>query len=239
VDVYLHDRIHGVTLRVSASGDAAGGFGASISGDGMYTTFYGSYPLSPRDTNRFNDVFVFSPLAPVERAGPVLGVAARGSGPTAPCAASSEYTRVGSRGAHQDVTPSVFPHAVSVEAWAFEDETHYDERSVVRFKYRIDVSHSPAAPSARTADVRIQLSWDNDTDYDLYVYDTDGELLAVSYNTNLSPILRPLSDWATGAGEVVLLPRVPHCKDLRVEIVNNFGLPTPEMTLDTTLGSFE
>ncbi|HEX9696736.1 MAG TPA: hypothetical protein VGB64_10555 [Actinomycetota bacterium] len=232
-DVYVHDRTHGVTLRVSTSGDVGGGFNPNISGDGMYITFYGNYPLSYRDTNAFNDVFVFSPFALTEQAGPFLGVAAKGSVPTAPCTSSSEYARVGVAGAHEDVTPPLFP---GIETVATQDARNYNERSVVRFKYRIDASKSSAAPSARTADVRIALSWDytgdinlsGASDFDLYVYDANDELLAYGYTPN-----------DTGGGEVVLVSQVPHCSDLRVDIVNNQGLPPNKMALDTTLVNLE
>lgn len=249
-DVFVHDRTNGETLRVSPSGDVAGGYAPQISGDGMFTTFYGSYPLSHRDTNKFNDVFVFSPLVTQDQNDHLLGcaagedeclptVAANASVRTAPCSASSEYTRVGLAGAHEDVTPSLFP---SIETIVAHDPRAYTERSVVRFKYRIDVSQSSAAPSARTADVRIALSWDNPygllvyDDYDLYVYDANGELLAYSFNTNGS-VYYPFG--STGSGELVLVSPVPHCSDLRVDIVNNLGLPTTKMALDTTLGSLE
>lgn len=246
-DAYVHYRDPGVTLRIStsdevgggfppsavASAPVGGGFAPSISGDGMYTTFHGSYPLSYRDTNAFNDVFVFSPLAFTEQTGPVLRVAPKGSVPTAPCAASSEYTRVGVAGSHEDVTPSPFE---GIETVVTHDGRRYDERSVVRFKYRIDVSHSSAATSARTADVRIALSWDYAgdinpsglSDFDLYVYDANDELLAYSFTDN-----------TTGSGEVVQVSQVPHCSDLRVDIVNNQGLPPDNMALDTTLRNLE
>ncbi len=153
-----------------------------------------------------------------------MPLAVHAADPTAPCAPSSEYSNVGLSGAHEDVTPSLIP-------WLPHDpqEGYYTEDTVVRFKYRIDVSGSPAKPSAQTADVRIALNWDNTSDYDLYIYNADGELLAADYQNNFS----------VGPGELVFLPRVPHCTDLRVDIVNNLGLPTIEMTLDTTLGGLE
>ncbi len=103
------------------------------------------------------------------------------------------------------------------------------EARPVRFKYRVDVSGSAATPSARTADVRIALDWDDDSDYDLYVYDSNDELLTYSYSFN----------WVAGAGEAVFLPQLAHCTDLRVDVVTYLGLPTNEMTLDTSVGGLE
>lgn len=224
-DVYVHDRANGETLRVSINGDLSGGFDSQISGDGLYTTFYGTNQLSQNDTNTFDDVFVFSPLLISELAGPTQR-SAHGSVPTAPCSVSSEYTRVGLAGAHEDVTPVLIPGKEDV---ADRDAYSYPERSVVRFKYRLDISRSSVSPFAQMADVRIALSWDNDSDYDLFIYDDKDELLAYSYRNNFE----------TGRGELALVSQIPHCSDLRVDIVNTLGLPTREMTLDTTLGRLE
>ena len=158
-----------------------------------------------------------------------MPVAAQAADPTAPCAESSEYTRLGLSGVHEDVTPSStlsWPYIVLDE----EGSGNYPEESAVRFRYRVDVSGSSAKPLAQTADVRIALSWDNTSDYDLYVYDGNGELLSAGDQSNIL---------AVGPGELVFLPQVPHCTDLQVDIVNYLGLPTSEMALDTTLGDLE
>lgn len=62
-DVFIHDRVHRTTFRISAAGDRAGGVTPRISGDGLHTVFSGIYALSRRDSNTFEDIFVFSPLA--------------------------------------------------------------------------------------------------------------------------------------------------------------------------------
>ncbi len=236
-DVFLHDRTDKTTLRISTSGDVAGGLAPRISGDGMHTVFYGGYPLSERDTNAFNDIFVYSPLAVEEWFSPDLGCTPgrgvvcpiTGGSPTAadvvpaaPCGKSSEYTNVGLAGAHEDVTPSLIPY--HFRNWPKET---YAEDSVVRFKYRIDVSGSSLKPTAHASDVTIALRWDNPSDFDLYVYYANGEPLTFSY--------KPPGE----SEESVFLPQVPHCTDLRVDVVNSTGLPPLKMTLDTTLGDLK
>jgi hypothetical protein len=140
--------------------------------------------------------------------------------PTAPCETSAEYARVGLSGAHEDVTPAVIPALpYLVTTGGYQDE------SVVRFKFRIDLSGSAENPSATLADVLIVLDWDNDTDFALVVYDADGVRLAADDSW------QPVDE----SNENVLLPRLPHCTDLRVDVVNSDGLTPGEMTLDTTL----
>lgn len=158
--------------------------------------------------------------------------------PTAPCAQSSEYGNVGLAGAHEDVTPALIPDpAIHGDPFSATD---YPEESVVRFKYRIDVSGSAENPSALTADVRIALRWDNGvSDYDLYVYDANGELLAGN-NGGLGNLNNgDLLNGDVSGLEKQFLPHMPHCTDLRVDVVNYEGLPPSEMTLDTTLGELE
>jgi Tol biopolymer transport system component len=62
-DVFLHDRVTGVTTRVSISSSGAQGNGASglamISADGRYVAFTsGASNLVPGDTNQTGDVFI-------------------------------------------------------------------------------------------------------------------------------------------------------------------------------------
>ncbi len=157
----------------------------------------------------------------------LLPMAAHAADPTAPCEQSSEYTNVGLAGAHEDVTPELIPGVPGDLLDDPDSEGNYRDESVVRLKYRIDVSGSSTTPSAQTADVRITLRWDNESDYDLYVYDASGELA------------RSPSFVLTGGVERIFLPQVAHCTDLRVDIINAVGLPTNEMTLDTTIGGLE
>ncbi len=227
-DVFLHDRSTKRTIRISFPGQGSEGDlpsdSAQVSGDGKAIAFRSDLKLSDDDVNGERDVFIYqrsSPRVTEERVGPLT------SSPTASCGASSEYTTVGLAGAHEDVMPAVVPDAPE-SLLAGDAPAHYPDHSVVRFKYRIDVSGSSTKPSAQMAGVKIALRWDypNVSDYDLYVYDANGELLAYSFKYN------PLR----GINESVVLSRVPHCSDLRVDIVTNLGLPKLEMTLDTTLG---
>jgi len=243
-DVFVHDRTSGETLLISGlisgSGSSSAAYRPRISGDGMSTAFDTYTHLTFNDTNNFSDVFVFSPLAAAE-AFPIVGctsgatgcfpyVVADASLPTPRCGTSSEYAVVGPAGAHEDVTPAVTPSLlIDILAHPLRptDYSDYPEGSVVRFKYRIDVSGTSTKPFARTAGVRIGLRWDNTTDYDLYVYDANAHLLALSIHDNNSN---------HDSSEAVFIPHVRHCADLRIDVVNALGLPTTEMTLDTTIG---
>ena len=152
------------------------------------------------------------------------------STPTAPCADSAEYSRVGLLGAHEDVTPPAIPSAVDFVT-AGGREGIYQDQSVVRFTYRIDVSGSASKPAAQAGDVTVALRWDDGftvSDYDLYVYAANGDFLSRS---NSGPAGLDLS-----GTETVFLPEVAHCTDLRVDILNFSGLPPSEMTLATTIG---
>ncbi len=146
--------------------------------------------------------------------------------PTAPCAESTEYARVGLAGAHEDVTPSLMPGWPGADPLVDHD---YGDDSAVRFRYRIDISGSPAHPFAQTADVRIVLSFDSPSAYALYVWDANGELLG--WDARYTYVGR--------ATEIVFLPQVSHCADLRVDVVTLIGLPLDELALDSTLGSLE
>jgi hypothetical protein len=77
-------------------------------------------------------------------------------------------------------------------------------------------------PDATAADVTVTLTWDNRSDYDLYVYDGADEIL--SYSNSFNP--------STGVGrEEVVLTALPHCTDLRIDVLNYLGLPTLAMEL--------
>lgn len=99
----------------------------------------------------------------------------------------------------------------------------YRQESVVAFDYVLDVSGSTATPDAQQATVAIALGWDNDSDFDLYVYDAAGNVLSDANSFN------PLD----GSGEAASLGNVAHCTVLRIEVVNYAGVPTSAMTLDT------
>ena len=140
--------------------------------------------------------------------------------PTPPCEESEEYATLGLDGATEDVEPALIP-AVGHDIL----EEPYREEAVTRYRYRLDVSGSEELPTAIRADVRFAVTWDNDGDFDLYVYDADGELLGSS--TQFNP--------QAGAGETVQLSQIDHCADLTVEIVNYLASPLTTMEMRTTV----
>ena len=150
--------------------------------------------------------------------------------PTAPCEASEDYATLGIDGAVEEVTPSPVPsfsHDFDdlVEQVTGQDVPNrdYPAQSAVTYLYRLDLSGSEAVPAATTAGVALNLNWDNDGDYDLYVYDTEGNLIGEGQNG-----FNPLD----GAGEAMSLSNAAHCLDFRVDIVNYLGAsPVTEMTL--------
>lgn len=238
-DVFVHDRVHQVTLLLSTSvhvpgnGDEPGSYTPRLSSDGMHTAFASGHPISNRDSNRRFDVFVFSPLPAIENAGPPAKLLI----PAGPCPASPRYERVGLSGAHENVTPSPIPdHGIEWMLYGLDGPYYYSEQSTVRFRYRIDLSGSSKVPRARVADIAVELRWDNVSDYDLWVYDADGELLGGlnggpgNYNNG------NLTKGDLRGIETEVLDQVPHCTDLRVDVVNFNGVPPNEMTLDVTIG---
>ena len=163
------------------------------------------------------------------------------STPTAPCADSAEYTRMGLSGAHEDVVPGA-TWAGPSDAWdgITGDHTFYPEGSVVRFKYRLDISGSAATPAARTADIRIALRWDHGvSDYDLIVYDANGERLANDGGGLLNLNNGDLLAGDTSGRETQFLPQVPHCTDLRIDVVNYLAFDSDGLVLDTMIGALE
>jgi hypothetical protein len=75
--------------------------------------------------------------------------------------------------------------------------------------------------------VNIDLNWDNDGDFDLYVYDSTDSLLGSS------------TDFVADRVETVTLIGAVHCTDFRVEIVNFIAPPALSMTLDTTVSGLK
>jgi hypothetical protein len=140
--------------------------------------------------------------------------------PTPPCATSEQFTTLGIAGKQTSFAPEPVPsvgHDIT--------ETPYNEDSVTRFRYRVDVSGSTTKPFAKTANLTLTLDWDNDSDFDLYVYDKDDAALDDSVSFN------PLD----GAGENVTLTAVAHCTDIRIDVVNYLGLPNSALSLNATL----
>ncbi len=66
----------------------------------------------------------------------------------------------------------------------------------------------------------MNLTWDNDGDFDVNVYDADNKLLGRS------------DDSLQDRVETVTLKGVAQCTDLRVEVVNALAPPALTMTLD-------
>ena len=176
--------------------------------------------------------------AMVVAAAPVGAQEATEPTPTAPCEASEEYTTLGIDGATEDVTPSPVPsfsHDFDdlVEEVTGEDVPNrdYPEQSAVSYLYRLDLSGSDAAPAAKTARVALNLTWDNDADYDLYVYDTEGNLIGEGQN-GFNPI--------DGAGEQMMLSNAAHCTDFRIDIVNYLGAsPVTSMELSAKISGLK
>jgi hypothetical protein len=147
--------------------------------------------------------------------------------PTEPCEVSEEYTTLGLDGTTEDVTPSPIP-AVGTDFDTLVDEDDdsipYHEESTVSYLFRLDLSGSEVVPDASTGNVNLNLMWDNDGDYDLYVYDAEGNAIGEGAN-GFNPI--------NGAGEQMMLSRTAHCTDFRVDIVNYLGV-SPVTAMDLT-----
>jgi hypothetical protein len=148
--------------------------------------------------------------------------------PTPPCATSEQFTTLGIAGKQTSFAPEPVP-SVGHDIISDVQPTPYHEESVTRFRYRVDVSGSTTKPFAKTANLSLTLSWDNDSDFDLYVYDKDDAALDDSVSFN------PLD----GAGEDVTLTAVAHCTDIRIDVVNYLGLPNSALVLNATLTSLK
>ena len=135
--------------------------------------------------------------------------------PTAPCEASEEFVTLGLDGAQESVTPSPIPAVgTDFDDLAEQPMVGYHEQSAVSYQFRLDLSGSDTVVDAKTGNVNINLMWDNDGDYDLYVYDAEGNPIGEGANG-----FNPLD----GAGENMMLSRAAHCTDFRVDIVNYLG----------------
>jgi hypothetical protein len=158
----------------------------------------------------------------------VAPVAAEEPVPTPPCAVSEEYPTLSLAGATQDVTPAAVP-AVGTDA---DDAVGppvpvipYHPQSTVSYRFRLDLSGSPTVPAAKTGNVAINLNWDNDGDYDLYLYDAAGNPTGEA-NNGFNPV--------DGSGESASLSRTAHCTDFRIDIVNYLA-PGPVTNMDLVL----
>jgi hypothetical protein len=136
--------------------------------------------------------------------------------PTPPCPTSTEYPTLGLTGKHEEVDAPLLP-----------DNPVAPEESRVNYTYRLDVSGSETNPYATKANVTVDVNWDNDGDFDLYVYDKDDSLLGSS------------TDFIQDRVETVVLSAAAHCLDFRVEIVNFLAPPPLEMSLDVKVSNLK
>ena len=141
--------------------------------------------------------------------------------PTPPCPTSDKYTTVGLAGKDEAVDPLFLPSAGS------RDEP-FASNSHANYLYRIDVSGSATNPFATKGNVTIDLSWEHDGDYDLYVYDSSDSAIATGQNGFVG--VRP---------ETATLIGLPHCTDIRVEIQNYLAPPSFDMHLKTTISGLK
>ncbi|MGH2692587.1 MAG: hypothetical protein ACRDHM_08810 [Actinomycetota bacterium] len=141
--------------------------------------------------------------------------------PTQPCPTSEQFGTLGIAGKTEMFAPEPVP-SVGHDLGSLVTPVPYHEESVTRFRYRVDVSGSTTKPFANRATVDLILSWDNDTDFDLYVYDAADTLIDSSVSTN------PIS----GSGEILSFPDTAHCTDLRIDVVNYLGLPNSALVLE-------
>ncbi|MGH2692017.1 MAG: hypothetical protein ACRDHM_05895 [Actinomycetota bacterium] len=141
--------------------------------------------------------------------------------PTPPCAVSEEYPTVGLDGKHEDVDSPLLPDSLQALGEPFTSQTY------VSYKYRLDISGSAEKPFATKANVAIDLNWDNDGDFDLYVYDSTDSLIGSS------------TDFVADRIESVVLVGAPQCTDFRIQINNFLAPPSLAMTLDTKVSSLK
>lgn len=156
--------------------------------------------------------------------------------PTAPCTVPADTAVLGVAPTTTEFSPAAVP-AIGTDmddtlrngGFPFPmppiPQVPYHEESAVVFNYIVDLSGSTAAASATTGNVTLDLGWDNESDFDVYVYGADGSL--IGHSTAFNPMY--------GAGETATLADVPHCTLLRVDIVNYAGIATSAMTLNTSL----
>lgn len=121
-DIFVHDRLTGVTERVNEAPDGSQALGASlaaaISGDGCCVAFQSNAPnLVPDDTNGLDDIFVYDRLADATERASVDSDGAAGNGDSSAPAISGDgrYVAFTSRATNlvpggTDAFPDVFVH---------------------------------------------------------------------------------------------------------------------------------
>ncbi|MFS8499377.1 MAG: hypothetical protein FWJ70_14305, partial [Micromonosporaceae bacterium] len=106
----VHDRLTGVTERVSVASDGAPGdansFSASVSADGRYVAFdSGATNLVADDTNGFRDVFVHDRETGVTQRVSVTSDGTQGNGTTSEPAISADGRYVAFESAASNLVP--------------------------------------------------------------------------------------------------------------------------------------
>lgn len=145
--------------------------------------------------------------------------------PTPPCASSAQYQTLGIAGTHKDVATPLVPNIAHNEA-----SQPAPAQSISSVFLRFDSSGSTTVPTATQGQLVLNITWDNQSDFDVYVYDAAGS--EIGSGTTFDP--------EDGAGaESILLAGVKHCTDLRVDVNNYAGLPTSAIDLDVVVSKLK
>ncbi|MBW3662880.1 MAG: hypothetical protein KY469_07250 [Actinobacteria bacterium] len=149
--------------------------------------------------------------------------------PTEPCAAVEGAEAIGVHGTLESFRGGT-PDPTSLIDQGIGDQTGLAGVSVTAFHYLVDI-----AP-ADTATVTITLDWDEPTqpdlrgDYDLHVFDAEGNEIAASTGDNLL---------GGAQAETVFLSGVEQCTQVIVHAKNWLGTPGAEATLDVGISNLQ
>ena len=168
-------------------------------------------------------LLIGSALAVVASALPVSAQVAEPV-PTEPCAPVEGATVIGLDGRVEEFSSPLIPAFGHDLPTLAGQPGPYPEHSTQVFNYLIDLSGSETAPYATKGSVNMSLTWDNDLDYDMYVYDADGDLVDMAEAGTPTP-----------TPEVAMLSSVAHCSTFRIDVVNYSGPPTTSLTLTTAI----
>lgn len=114
--------------------------------------------------------------------------------------------------------PGVAADTVAIADEGTADELRQSGSSTV-FRFVLDASGSSVADATRAAG-NVTLTWGDDSDFDMFVYDASGS--EVGSGTTFNP--------QTGGGETASSGVQKHCSVFSVEVRNYLGAPG-EMTL--------
>ena len=143
--------------------------------------------------------------------------------PTQPCAAVDGATVIGLDGKAETFSSPLIPAVGHDLPTAAGQPGPYPEHSTKVFSYLIDLSGSATAPYATKGSVNLNLTWDNDLDYDMYTY-VNGNLIDSAEAGTPTP-----------TPETAPLTNVAHCTVLRIDVVNYSGPPTTSLKLTTAI----